>query len=286
MAIEKPSCEHGVDERWILSASSDHKPVPTMSLAWGYGNNNGPLHWHEKFTIAKDGKRQSPIDIQTKEAQYDPNLQRRPIMVNYKSEMGMELENNGHSVKAQMKEKSELRGGPLEGTYLLEQFHLHWGAENGEGSEHTIDGNKYDAELHLVHYNSKYETFAKAADKPDGLAVFGFMVKVGKSNDGFEKISKDLGNVLVKGKKCNMADKFDPSCLFSDLTAYWTYAGSLTTPPLYESVTWIVFKKAVEISQEQMDSLRLLQDSEGKSIVNNYRPPLSVGDRVVNSSFS
>jgi carbonic anhydrase len=34
-------------------------------------------------------------------------------------------------------------------------------------------------QLHLVHYNSsKYKSFAEAVDKPDGLAVFAFFIKV------------------------------------------------------------------------------------------------------------
>ncbi|XP_056023080.1 uncharacterized protein LOC130055221 [Ostrea edulis] len=30
-----------------------------------------------------------------------------------------------------------------------------------------------------------------------------------------------------------------------DVFQYWTYQGSLTTPPLLESVTWIIFKDPV-----------------------------------------
>ena len=36
------------------------------------------------------------------------------------------------------------------------------------------------------------------------------------------------------------------------MTKYWTYEGSLTTPPLYESVTWIVFKEPIEMSDDQV----------------------------------
>lgn len=36
----------------------------------------------------------------------------------------------------------------------------------------------FSAELHLVHYNSKYGDFGSAADKPDGLAVLGIFLKV------------------------------------------------------------------------------------------------------------
>lgn len=73
-----------------------------------------------------------------------------------------------------------LTGGPL-GTdlYKLEQFHSHWGCTDDKGSEHTVDGISYAGELHLVHWNTtKYETFAKAASAPDGLAVLGVFFEV------------------------------------------------------------------------------------------------------------
>ena len=35
------------------------------------------------------------------------------------------------------------------------QMHAHWGSCAGHGSEHTVDGKQYDAELHIVHYNTK-----------------------------------------------------------------------------------------------------------------------------------
>ena len=35
------------------------------------------------------------------------------------------------------------------------QMHAHWGSCAGHGSEHTVDGKQYDAELHIVHFNTK-----------------------------------------------------------------------------------------------------------------------------------
>lgn len=40
-----------------------------------------------------------------------------------------------------------LKGGPVSGTYRLKQFHFHWGSTDGAGSEHTVDGKKYPAEV-------------------------------------------------------------------------------------------------------------------------------------------
>jgi len=42
---------------------------------------------------------------------------------------------------------AELTGGPLTDVYRLEQFHLHWGSADDHGSEHTIDGKTFAAEV-------------------------------------------------------------------------------------------------------------------------------------------
>ncbi len=34
--------------------------------------------------------------------------------------------------------------------------------------------------------------------------------------------------------------------------AYWTYLGSLTTPPCSECVIWIVYKEPIQMSHEQV----------------------------------
>ncbi|KAL3859879.1 hypothetical protein ACJMK2_010067 [Sinanodonta woodiana] len=248
-----------------------------------------PHTWVKSFPIAA-GTRQSPVNISVKKSVYDENLESNPIQIVYLPETNMAVVNSGHSIMANATEQSVISGGPLSGTYRLQQFHLHWGATDDIGSEHTIHGRCYSAELHLVHFNSdKYKTFADAMDKPDGLAVLGVMVKIDKEHAGFKSITDVASKVSHKGQSTKLSKRFDPGCLLPvDTLSYWTYPGSLTTPPLYESVTWIIFSKPISISKEQIKALRSLKDEEhdGKRIVNNYRPPLPLGDRKIRCSYA
>lgn len=45
---------------------------------------------------------------------------------------------------------------------------------------------------------------------------------------------------------------FNPKCLLPSSLHYWTYLGSLTTPPLHESVTWLVLKEPIIVSEKQV----------------------------------
>ncbi|XP_059767326.1 carbonic anhydrase 5B, mitochondrial isoform X3 [Balaenoptera ricei] len=82
---------------------------------------------------------------------------------------------------------------------------------------------------------------------------------------------------------------FDPSCLMPTCPDYWTYSGSLTTPPLSESVTWIIKKQPIEVDHDQLEQFRtLLFTSEGekeKRMVDNFRPLQPLLNRTVRSSF-
>ena len=98
-----------------------------------------------------------------------------------------------------------ISGGPLDGSYTLNQFHLHWGSEQDQGSEHTVDGHRfdngthlqvyifgtfiysfsYDGELHLVHYKSTYDNISAAIadNQTDSLAVVGIFLREARKWD-------------------------------------------------------------------------------------------------------
>ncbi|XP_036059942.1 carbonic anhydrase 2-like [Onychomys torridus] len=168
------------------------------------------------------------------------------------------------------------------------QFHFHWGSSDGHGSEHTVNKTKYAAELHLVHWNTKYSDFGKAAQQPHGLAVLGLFQKIGPATKGLQKVLDALGSIKTKGKSATFTN-FSPRSLLPGNLDHWTYPSSLTTPPLLECVTWIVLKEPITGSSEQMSLFRKLNfNSEGEPeelMVDNWRPAQPLKNRKIKASF-
>jgi len=270
-----------------------------MPFRWGYGPENGPDHWHKDFPVAKEGVRQSPIDIETDTAEKDDGLMEKPLKWTYSPEKVLHIENTGHSWTVTVAgADSSLSGGPLNDEFELLQFHAHWGADDDHGSEHTVDGQAYPGELHLVHWNrSKYKSPAEAIANPDGLAVLGVFIEVSEeANPEFEKLCKLLDKIRFKNQKASFTEPVDVLQFLpaeDDDRTFWTYEGSLTTPPLLESVTWIVFKKPIKVSEDQLNSMRSLmfctlethESDGGEKMVNNFRPPCPRGDRKIRRCF-
>ncbi|XP_049603455.1 carbonic anhydrase [Syngnathus scovelli] len=259
-----------------------------MSHKWGYGSNNGPDKWEEDFPIA-NGPRQSPINIVPQEAQFSPSL--KPLIIKYEPSNSLGILNNGHSFQVDYlddTDSSTLTGGPISGTYRLKQFHFHWGGSDERGSEHTINGIKFPCELHLVHWNTKYSNFGEAASQADGLAVVGVFLKIAGANPRLQKVLDALDSIKTKGMQSTFPN-FNPETLLPGSLDYWTYDGSLTTPPLLESVTWIVLKEPINVSPAQMAKFRsLLFSGKGEDeccMVDNYRPPQPLKGRQVRASF-
>jgi len=260
-----------------------------MSQSWGYCRHNGPPTWADAFPIA-NGPRQSPIDIKSEGCVLDASL--TPLRYVY-TKKNKTLANTGHGWKISVVGAgSVLEGGPLQGKYQLEQFHMHWGNDCSCGSEHTVDGKAFPGEIHLVHWNcEKYSSFNDAVDKPDGLAVLGIFFEVGGENETLAAVTDLLHRVPHKDDLIPVEIEIDPAKFLPATPSYWTYPGSLTTPPCLESVTWIVFKDSVPASEAQLQICRDLysygrldrqpEDEFAGKIIANYRPPLEVGERRV-----
>ncbi|XP_061432183.1 carbonic anhydrase 1-like [Lethenteron reissneri] len=244
--------------------------------------------WDTKHSTIS-GRRQSPIDIQPAEGMFDSGL--GPLHTHYHRSGPMLLYNNGYSFLAEYPDECSanvLGGGPLQGRYRLKQFHFHWGASDERGSEHRVNGSAFPAELHLVHWHESCGSFNEALVSKKGLAVLGVFVEVGEMHTRLQELVEALPSITHKGMMHEVG-AFDPSELLPPCLDFWTYPGSLTTPPPYETVTWFILKQSMSISDEQLASFRRLYVSAAGEravrMVDNFRMPQPIMDRSVRSSF-
>ncbi|KAI0241635.1 Carbonic anhydrase 1 [Lamellibrachia satsuma] len=247
--------------------------VRSIMAAWDYAAN-GPATWAKSFPLAA-GKKQSPIDIDPSSASKQAGS---ALVASYNPATSNTLTNTGLSFQVSV--DGTLSGGPLGNEYKAASFHFHWGTSNAEGSEHTVNGKAYAAEAHIVHYNAaKYASFPDAVKADDGLAVLATFIQLGAANSGVQNIVDLLSSVPNKGDTATIPGGFDAACLLpSDQSKYWFYPGSLTTPPCFESVTWIVYKDPIQMGETQLAELRKITGC-------NFRPTLGLCGRQVSSSF-
>jgi carbonic anhydrase len=234
-----------------MAASGSPHPAVT---AFAYSGDDGPGFWGQLNpaweACAGGGGRQSPIDVD--HVQIDPSL--RPLNIRLKP-TPIVLLNNGHSIEQEYEPGSTLRLGSA--TYRLAQFHFH------ALSEHTIGGWRGVMELHAVF-----------RDDPDNkVAVVAVLYKLGHPNRFLRQLSS-AGLPMKEGQTVRSPVEINLANGLTDTSAYYIYAGSLTTPPCTENVTWLVLKQPAEISSGQFkafdkilgDDFRPLQDRNGRII--------------------
>ncbi|XP_040027877.1 carbonic anhydrase-related protein isoform X2 [Gasterosteus aculeatus] len=276
-----------------VNEESDYNPGKD-ELAWGYEEG---VEWGLHFPSA-NGEYQSPINLNSREAEYDPSLLDAGLSPNYVVCRECEVINDGHTVRIILKSKSVVSGGPLpsDHEYELHEVRFHWGKENQRGSEHTVNFKAFPMELHLIHWNSTlFNTLEDALGKKNGVLTIALFVQIGKEHLGLKAVTEVLQDLQYKGKN-KIIPCFNPNTLLPDplLRDYWVYEGSLTTPPCSERVTWILYRYPLTISQSQIEEFRrlrshvkgaeLLEGNDGM-LGDNFRPTQPLSDRTVRAAF-
>ncbi|KAK2823580.1 hypothetical protein Q7C36_020180 [Tachysurus vachellii] len=268
------SSEEDEDEHEKSSSNSGH---------WGYHNQ---ASWLRTFADCS-GKSQSPIDIVTKDVTYDPRLPAIKLEgYDLSGRPELTLKNNGHTLQLQLPNTMRIVQG-FEQIYLAAQLHFHWGNTKVPGSEHTIDNIHFPAEIHVVHYNSKYSNITEAASKPDGLAVLGAFIGIGlHENKNYERILSVIKDVSSEETDTNIPSFNVRHLLPNSLERFYRYSGSLTTPPCYQSVNWTIFNDTITVSRKQLAALEeTLKGGHNQSLTKNFRSPQNLYGRRVLVSF-
>jgi len=161
---------------------------------------------------------------------------------------------NGHTIMINYAPGSSIRAGDKQ--YALKQFHFH------RPSEEKINGKTYEMVVPLVH-----------ADQDGNLAVVAILLESGNNNPLIQELWNDLPQEKEKEERLDTITINAANLLPAELS-YYTFSGSLTTPPCSENVTWFVLKHPVTVTGEEIEQFAKLYRHDA-------RPTQPLYDRVV-----
>lgn len=238
------------DKEKSESSSKEHE-----HSEWSYAGETSPEHWAEiERNSDCSGKHQSPVNIiDINVIKKRDDTARNTLFYSPKTIL-TKVRNNGHTVQFDFDLGDSICSS--ESHYDLIQIHFH------EPSEHTVNGVRYPIETHLVHQSKEGEYTV--------LAIFGIE---GKESETVEFMESYLP--LAEGEEKVIDKALDLTSIFPEKKDYYSYRGSLTTPPCTENVNWIIFKNPIILSLEEVIKLR------DNMPIRNYRNEQPLNDRMV-----
>jgi carbonic anhydrase len=223
---------------------------------WSYSGSTGPTHWsalEPDYGSCGIGGNQSPIDIR------DENVRKAdlPKIEFHYRPSPLKIIDNGHTIQVNYAPGSSIQVGDKE--YELVQFHFH------KPSEEEVNGRNFDMVVHLVH-----------RDATGHLAVVAVLLAAGHEENA---LIRTLWDNLPKKTQAEMTEEaisIDASNLLPASQAYYTFAGSLTTPPCSEGVTWFVLQHPTSVSNDEVARF-------GKLYPRNARPIQPLNGREISA---
>ncbi len=235
------------------AAAASMAGVAPGAARWDYSGSAGPEAWSQlkpEFGKCATGARQSPIDIRE-----GIRVDLDPVAFDYKAS-AFRVVDNGHTVQVDVAPGNSIE--VLGRRYELIQFHFH------RPSEERVNGKQYDMVVHLVH-----------RDLDGRVAIVAVLLDRGSALQAVQTVWNNLP--LEKGEEVAARTTLDPNELLPSSRNYYTYMGSLTTPPCSEGVLWIVMKTPMPISAEQIGIFARLYPM-------NARPLQAAAGRLIKES--
>lgn len=221
---------------------------------WSYLGESGPSYWamlNEGFRLCGKGEEQSPVNLKVTQAADRPSTLQflyRPSLV--------ELSHNGRFVSA-VPERGSLVTA-FNQSYELERMEFHVPAE------HRIGGTKYDLEIQLYHRGPKQQKLAIAILAQEGA----------REHAGLQPL---IPHLPTHKSRPTEIQSYAVDRLLPGSEQYFSYDGSLTSPPCTEKLRWVVFKSPISVSAKQIDDLLSVTKF-------NARPLQNLGKRMIYGS--
>ncbi len=235
---------------FAFSVSCAAQTHHAMKGAWSYPSTNWPNEY--RVYCAQQSQQtiqQSPINLANAKQNTGMSL-----TFNYTG-IPVPVEDTGHYIEVNYGAGSPQNSVTFNGkTYNLLQFHFH------EPSEHTLNGAAPAAmEVHLVH---------QATDGTKKLLVVGVLINKGsasQSNPTYDQIIAALNNHNQPAPVVNPSGMLPGGGQNNGYLAstFYTYTGSLTTPPCTPGVTWVVLTNSIYFSPGEITEYKYPNTSRG-----------------------
>jgi carbonic anhydrase len=237
----------------LVLASVSAPSMPRHSDHWSYEGETGPANWgkiNSDWAKCGSGNRQSPIDLRD-----GMKVDLEQIAFDYRPS-AFDVVDNGHTIQVAVGLGNYIT--VQNRTYELIQFHFH------RPSEERINGRGTEMVVHLVH-----------KDAEGKLAVVAVLLQRGLANSMIQTVWNNVP--LEKNETVTPAVVLDVNEILPTRRDYFTFMGSLTTPPCNEGVLWLVMKEPMPASPAQMALFSRLYPL-------NARPTQAGGGRVIKES--
>lgn len=230
--------------------------IVATDARWGYEGEAGPENWGElspDYVLCADGSAQSPIDIRGASELTLVDIEFHYGEAEASVDSSDAISNNGHTIQVDTAPGRSIVYNGIR--YDLLQFHFH------APSEHTIQGAAAPMEAHFVHRDAN----------SGNLAVVGILLTAGESDNEAYAAVLDYMPAEI-GEPAALPAQLALQSLLPDRRGYYTYQGSLTTPPCSEIVRWLLLDTPEELSARQIAAYTSLYS-------NNARPVQPLGKR-------
>jgi carbonic anhydrase len=237
----------------LLDTTSSHATAGGASRSSGSDETAGPAKSPTLSDVSKifnpvsgicgSGQRQSPIDLRdTFKVDLDP------VAFHYRP-TPFAVVDNGRTVQAQVAAGNsiEVNGRKYELTRV----------EFRHPAEERVDGKTYALGAHLIHRDSEGRQ-----------AVVAVVMEEGAPGPASSPVVQTVWNnlPLERGEAEQARAPLDLEQLLPSTRGYFTYMGSMTSPPCEEGVLWMVMKTPVPVDTAQVDLFARLYPMNARSV--------------------